>query len=175
MRPMSVEEYEALTRHDRESWGANDDLVTRPLFPMTEQEATRLLADCGLKGVGRWLERYREKGEITATKDAWGRAAVTDAWKRLVDLGAVKADVHACHAFDITYRDFMEAYLAACGRVMGEFGDVAPVAGVFGRHELVAPECFVKVFYPVRGVARGRVEFRLADDTRAEFTAAKTK
>ena len=177
MRPMSIEEYEALTRHDRELLAG--DGAEAPLFPMTERKAARVLADCGFKGADRWLKDLRDMGEIAATTDAWDRGAVVEAWKRMMDMEAVNPEVSACHAYGVPYREYTAAFLAACERVRDEFGDVVPVAGVFGRHELVSLESFVKVFHPVRGgadgVIPGRVEFRLADDTRAAFEAAKVK
>jgi len=178
MKPMSVEEFEELTRHDRASASLDGaDIVARPLFPMTESEAGRLLTDCGLKGAHRWLRHFREEGKIQASEDAWGRAAVEDAWMRIVDLGSVGLDVFACHALDVSYYSFWVSYLAACNRVRDEYGDIVPVAGHFGRHELVSFESFVKSFYPPRGTDEGmipgRVEFRLIDETRASFEAAK--
>ena len=178
MKPMTIEQYEALTRHDRASAALDGSgAETRPLFPVTEREAARLLNDCGFKGAKNWLEHFRESGDIAATEDAWGRAAVADAWNRMAEMGAVISDVFACHSMDVSYHDFWVAYLAACERIRAEYGDVAPVAGMFGRHELVSFESFVKVFHPIRGtedgVIPGRVEFVLADDTRAAFEAAK--
>jgi hypothetical protein len=146
---------------------------------MTESEAGRLLTECGLKGAHGWLRYYREKGEIVATEDGWGRAAVADAWKRMVDLGAVGLEVFACHALDVSYHDYIVSYIAASERVREEFGDVVPVAEYFGRHELVAFEAFVKEFHPPHGtdegLVRGRVVFRLTDATRAQFEAAKAR
>ena len=177
MKPMTIKQYEELTRHDRESWdGDGTDLVARSLFPMTEEAAARLLSDCGLKGAYSWLDHFRERGEIAATEDAWGRAAVIEAWKRMEDLGSVALNVFACHALDVSYYDFWVAYLAASDRVRDEFGGIPPVAGMFGRHELVSFEAFMKVFHPVSGDAdRGRVEFILTADARAAFEAAKAR
>ena len=104
---------------------------------------------------------------------------VAAAWKRMAELGSFKLDVFACHALDVPYHDFCLAYLAACDRVRSEFGSIPPVAGLFGKRELISADSFVKTFYPPRGTAEGviagRVEFRLADDTRAAFEAAITK
>jgi len=179
MKPLTIDQIEALTKNDRVSATLDGtDIVTRPMFPMTEREAGQLLDDCGLKGSHSWLEYFRKRGEITATEDAWGRAAVVEARKRIVDMGSVNLYVFACHALDITYYDFMVAYVAASERVREEFGDVVPVAEYFGRHELVAFEAFVKEFHPPHGtdegLVRGRVVFRLTDATRAQFEAAKS-
>lgn len=147
-------------------------LDTAPAFPMTEADAARVLADCGYIGADRQLAYLRESGQVTAAKDAWGRAAFDAAAASLADTQCFKFDVFSAHGMGTTYEIFMVAYLAACGRVLEEY-PFADAAGMFGDKTLVPFGWFVVTFFPPRGDRDGFVKFELADDVRAKLDAKK--